>query len=358
MAEEKDRSSQTEEPTQKRLSEAHEHGDVVKSAEVSTLMVLGGGTVAIAMFGHSVAMQLGGAMRGFLEQPDQIDLSAGALMAMAYGLLGRILVILAPLFAVLVLAGLGGNLIQHRPVFTFERIKPDLAKLSLGAGFKRMFGIEGLTTLAKGLVKIAIVGAAIWTQVWPERASFGAAMGQSPMGVAADMGSLLFKVLIATLAALALIAAADYLLQRFRFIQRNRMSKQEIKEEFRQTEGDPAVKAKIRQIRQERSRRRMIAAVPQATVVIANPTHYAVALQYESGKMAAPICVAKGVDALALRIRAVAEEHAVPVVENPPLARALHGAVEVDQAIPPEHYKAVAQIIGYVLKLSGKMRTN
>jgi len=358
MAEEKDRSSQTEEPTQKRLAEAHEHGDVVKSSEVSTLMVLGGGTVAIATFGQSVATQLAAAMRGFLEQPDQMDFSGGALMAMAYGLMGKILLILGPVFALLVVAGLAGNLIQHRPVFTFERIKPDLSKLSLGAGFKRMFGVEGLTTLAKGLVKIAIVGAAIWTQVWPERASFGATMGQSPLGVAADMSALLFKVLIATLAALAVIAVADYLLQRFRFIQRNRMSKQEIKEEFRQTEGDPAVKAKIRQIRQERSRRRMIAAVPQATVVIANPTHFAVALQYESGKMAAPICVAKGVDALALRIRSVAEEHGVPVVENPPLARALHAPVEVDQVNPPEHYKAVAQVIGYVLKLSGKMRTN
>jgi flagellar biosynthetic protein FlhB len=172
------------------------------------------------------------------------------------------------------------------------------------------------------------------------------------------MSHLLFKVMIAALVALAVIAGGDYIIQRFRFLQRNRMSKQEVKEEFRQSEGDPAVKAKIRQIRMERSRRRMIAAVPEATVVIMNPTHFAVALKYESGKMAAPVCVAKGVDALALRIRAVAEEHEVAVVENPPLARALHASVEVDQAIPAEHYKAVAQVIGYVMRLSGKIRTN
>ncbi|MEI9933057.1 MAG: EscU/YscU/HrcU family type III secretion system export apparatus switch protein [Rhizomicrobium sp.] len=147
-------------------------------------------------------------------------------------------------------------------------------------------------------------------------------------------------------------------MQRLRFMQRNRMSKQEIKEEYRQTEGDPAVKAKIRQLRIERSRRRMIAAVPEATVVIMNPTHFAVALKYESGRMGAPVCVAKGVDALALRIRAVAEDHDVPIVENPPLARALYASVEVDQAIPAEHYKAVAQVIGYVMRLSGKMRAN
>jgi flagellar biosynthetic protein FlhB len=135
------------------------------------------------------------------------------------------------------------------------------------------------------------------------------------------------------------------------------MSKQEIKEQYRQSEGDPHVKAKVRQIRNERARKRMMAAVPSATVVIMNPTHFAVALKYESGKMAAPICVAKGIDAVALRIRAVAEENDVPVVENPPLARALHAAVEIDEAVPPEHFKAVAQVIGYVMRLNGTLST-
>jgi len=352
MAEEKDKSTQTEEPTQKRLAEAHEHGDVVKSPEVSTFIVLLGGTLAIAIFGKSAAEGLASTMRLFLEQPDRIELNA----AMLQSLLLRVGMILGPFFLLVVAAGLGGNLIQHRPVFTFERIKPDLSKLSLTAGLKRMFGMDGLANLAKGLIKIAIVATAIWTQVWPERAALESVLSQSPQGVAGDMSHLLFKVLIAALAALAAIAAGDYFLQRFRFLQRNRMSKQEIKEEFRQTEGDPAVKAKIRQIRQERSRRRMMAAVPEATVLITNPTHFAVALKYESGKMSAPVCVAKGVDALALRIRKVAEEHDVPIVENPPLARALHATVEVDQAIPPEHYKAVAQVIGYVMRLSGRMR--
>ena len=132
------------------------------------------------------------------------------------------------------------------------------------------------------------------------------------------------------------------------------MTKQELKEEFRQNDGDPLIKARIRKIRMEKARKRMMAAVPNATVVITNPTHYAVALQYEQGKMDAPLCVAKGTDALALRIRAVAEEHKVPVIENPPLARALYATVEIDETIPQEHYKAVAQVIGYVLKLTGK----
>jgi len=358
MSDEKDKSTQTEEPTQKRLAEAHEHGDVVKSTEVSTFVVLAGGTLAIAVFGRSAAESLATTMRMFLEQPGQLDVSGGDLMVLARTLVAKIAAVLGP-FLILVMAfGLGGNLIQHRPVFTFERIKPDLSKLSLTKGLKRMFGVEGVLNLGKGMVKIAIVGAAIWTQVWPERNMLESVLDQSPAGVAGDMSHLLFKVLIAALSALAIIAAADYFVQRFRFMQRNRMSKQEIKEEFRQSEGDPAVKAKIRQIRNERSRRRMIAAVPEATVVIMNPTHFAVALKYESGKMAAPVCVAKGVDALALRIRDVAKEHDVPIVENPPLARALHASVEVDQAIPAEHYKAVAQVIGFVMRLNGKIRPN
>jgi flagellar biosynthetic protein FlhB len=273
-------------------------------------------------------------------------------------LMGKMLVIMGPIFGMLMAAALASNLLQHRPVLTFDRIKPDLSKLSLTAGLKRMFGVDGWVNLLKGLLKIVIVGAAIWTQLWPERGSLEAVLELGPQGVAGDMMHLLYKVLIATLAAMAFIAGADFLMQRFQFMKRNRMSKQEVKEEFRQTEGDPIVKGRIRAIRHERAKRRMIAAVPGATVVITNPTHFAVALKYETGKTAAPMCVAKGVDQLALKIREVAKEAGVPVIENPPLARALHASVEVDEQIPPEHYKAVAQIIGYVLKLTGKLKPN
>ncbi|MGH6827632.1 MAG: flagellar biosynthesis protein FlhB [Rhizomicrobium sp.] len=355
MADETDDSQQTEQPTQKRLDQAREAGDVVKSMEVSTLAVLAGGTLAVAMFGRSIAVGLAGILAGFLEQPDRMAVDGGSLTALLWGLALRLAVILAPFMGVMMLAGLLGHLLQSRPTFTFEKLKPDFAKLSPAAGFSRMFGLEGWLNLLKGLIKLAIVGLAIWTQLWPERGTLGSILGQSPAGVVGDMSHLLFKILMATLSALVVIAGLDYLVQYLRFMRRHRMSRQEVKEEFRQNEGDPQVRAKVRQIRYERAKRRMMAKVPGATVVIANPTHFAVALQYESGTMAAPICVAKGVDQLALRIRAVAEEHHVPVIENPPLARALHASVEVDEAIPPEHYKAVAQVIGYVMRLSGKM---
>jgi flagellar biosynthetic protein FlhB len=186
--------------------------------------------------------------------------------------------------------------------------------------------------------------------LWPKRSELDSLVSMDPAVILPLVKTLSLEVLGTVIAILAIVAAVDYLFQYHTWYQRQKMSLREMKEEFRQTEGDPLVKGKIRQLRQSRMRKRMIAAVPKASVVITNPTHYAIALQYERG-MNAPLCVAKGVDALALRIRAVAGEHAIPVVENPPLARALHATVEVDQEIPPEHYKAVAEVIGFVMKL-------
>jgi len=355
MAEDQDKSQQTEEPTAKRLEQAREHGDVVKSAELSTFILLGGGTLAIAMFGKYTAVSLARTLSLFLQQPDTMSVDGASLTAMMRLLLPKLALAVAPFFAVMIAAGLAGHMLQSRPGFSLDKIAPDFSKVSPLAGLKRLFGAEGWMNLLKGLAKMAVVGVAIWTQLWPERHNLEAILNQSTVAVLGDMSRLLFKVMMASLATLGLIAGLDYFWQRMRWLSRNRMSKQEIKEEYRQNEGDPTIKAKIRQLRYERARKRMMAAVPTASVVIMNPTHYAVALKYESGKMAAPVCVAKGIDALALRIRAVAEEHDVPVVENPPLARALHAAVEIDDAIPPEHFKAVAQVIGYVMRLQGKL---
>jgi flagellar biosynthesis protein FlhB len=355
MAEDQDKAQQTEEPTAKRLEQARENGDVVKSTEVTTFILLGGGTLAIAMFGKYTALGLARTLSLFIERPDAMPVDGAGLAAIMRLLLPQIAFTLGPFFGVMIVAGLAGQVLQARPSISFDKIVPDFSKVSPMAGFKRLFGAESWMNLVKGLVKIVIVGVAIWTQLWPERGTLDSILNQSTASVAGDMSHLLFKVLMAALASLAVIAGLDYFWQRMRWLCRNRMSKQEIKEEYRQNEGDPTIKAKIRQLRHERSRKRMMAAVPKATVVVMNPTHYAVALQYESGKMAAPVCVAKGVDALALRIRAVAEEHDVPVVENPPLARALYAAIEIDEPVPAEHFKAVAQVIGYVFRLQGKM---
>ena len=278
----------------------------------------------------------------------------GAIMGLMRGTLLHMAMIFGPPIAFLVATALAAHLLQNMPSFALERLIPDFGKISPQAGLKRLFGLDGVTNLLKGLIKMAIVGSIVWMTLWPMRGQLGLALDESPAEMTGDMIHLLIRVLIAVLSVLAIVAVLDYLLQRHRFYQRNRMTKQELKEEFRQNDGDPLIKARIRKIRMEKARKRMMAAVPNATVVITNPTHYAVALQYEQGKMDAPLCVAKGTDALALRIRAVAEEHKVPIIENPPLARALYAAVEIDETIPQEHYKAVAQVIGFVLKLTGK----
>jgi flagellar biosynthetic protein FlhB len=174
--------------------------------------------------------------------------------------------------------------------------------------------------------------------------------------IAGEIERLVLKLLLGVLMALSVLAGLDYFYQRLNFLRSLRMSKREVKEENKQSEGDPLIKGRLRQIRMERARRRMMAAVPKASVVITNPTHFAVALKYEMGAAGAPRVVAKGKDLIALRIRDLARENDVPVVENPPLARALHAGVELDHEIPPEHYKAVAEIISYVFRLKGKIR--
>jgi len=207
----------------------------------------------------------------------------------------------------------------------------------------------------KGLVKIALIGAVMAVLLWPKRYELAGLVSMDPAAVLLVTRSLSLEILGTVVAVLAIIAAADYLFQYRQWHERQKMSVRELKEEFKQTEGDPTIKAKIRQLRQGRMRKRMMAAVPKASVVITNPTHYAIALQYDRG-MNAPVCLAKGIDNIALKIREVAAAHNIPVVENPPLARALHGTIEIDEEIPPEHYRAVAEVIGYVMKLKNAMR--
>jgi len=250
----------------------------------------------------------------------------------------------------LAISAIAGNMIQHRLVWSSESLTPKFSKVSPGAGFKRIFGKQALANFAKGLIKLIVIGAVMVALLWPQRGRLDTLVSTDILGTLIVSKALALQMLGAVIAILAFVAAADYLFQYRQWYERQKMSVRELKEEFKQSEGDPMIKGKIRQIRMARSRKRMIAQVPQASVVITNPTHYAIALQYERG-MNAPLCLAKGVDATALRIREVAEEHHIPVVENPPLARALHAVVEIDEEIPPEHYKAVAEIIGYVMKL-------
>ena len=349
MAEEDD-GENTQDPTQKRLDEAIKRGDVAHSQEINTWFMIAGGALTVMVFAGPMAQTLETAFRGILANSYQIPADAPGLGHFAQSVALKVLAALGIPLLLLSLAALLGSAIQHRILFTVEPIIPKLSKISPAAGFSRLFSKQALANFAKGLIKLAVFGTVIASLLWPQRDKIRALIGVDPAAILPFTQSLTMRMLGVVVAILAVVAAADYLFQYRQWYERQKMSLREMKEEFRQTEGDPMVKGKIRQLRQARSRKRMMAAVPKASIIITNPTHYAIALQYERG-MNAPICVAKGVDVIARRIRELAESHGIPVVENPPLARALHATVEIDQEIPQEHYRAVAEIIGYLMRM-------
>lgn len=355
MAEDQDPSSKTEEPTQKRLDDAHQKGQIAHSQEINHWFMIGAAALGVSMLAAPTANRFTTHMVAFLEHPEdlpmEIDAMGSLLAAMAWSF-GQILF---PILLLFIGAALAGNIVQHPISLAAERIKPKFSKLSPLNGIKRIFSIRGLTDFSKNLLKLMIIGGVASYLVWPAFAHLGDLIGSELIVTALLMRGLTIKLLLGVVAVLSVIAGADFLYQRWDFIKGLRMSRQELKDELKQSEGDPQIKGRIRQLRINRARKRMMAAIPTADVVITNPTHFAVALKYETEKMAAPRVVAKGADLIALAIRKLAEEKKVPLVENPPLARALYAACEIDQEVPVEHYKAVAEIIGYVFKLKGKM---
>src|SRR5665213_3160227 len=283
-----DSTEKTEDPSQKRLDEALKRGDVVKSQEVSTWFIIAGATLVLMTFSDGMSSQLAATLRGLVANAHAIDMDGPALPRLFQKIGAEMIAAMAIPFLLLMLAALGGNLIQHKLVWSLEALAPQFSKVSPAAGFKRLFSKQALANLAKGLIKMVLVGGVLTVLMWPERGRIMALERTDPAAVMPLAQTLALKLLGAVVA--------------------------------------------------------------MGTVVITDPTHYAVALKYERG-MEAPICVAKGVEALALKIREVAGEHSIPIVENPPLARALHATVEVDQPIPVEHYKAVAEVIGYIMRL-------
>lgn len=350
MAEDQDSAEKTEDPTQKRRDDALARGDVVKSLEVNTWFVLAGGLLALSAFGAGATASLGRTLRGVLDGAHGLRTDGASLLRLTERLGLDTLAALALPFLLLALAAVAGNIVQHRLVWSAQSLRPKLERISPAAGARRLFSKAAWVNLAKGIVKLALVGSLIVWVLWPERRRLDTMAGSDPASVLPLAEALAIKLLTATAAVLGVVAALDYLYQYRVWFGRQRMSLRDLKDEFKQTEGDPTVKGKLRQLRHARMRKRMMAAVPKASVVITNPTHYAIALQYERG-MNAPVCLAKGMEGLALKIREVAAAHRIPIVENPPLARALHASVEIDEEIPAEHYKAVAEVIGYVMRL-------
>jgi flagellar biosynthetic protein FlhB len=350
MSDENDSSDKTEDPSQKRLDDAHEKGDVAKSQEVNTWFVLAGATLVLSSFHGSIGSGILAPLRNLVANSWMIRTDGAGLMALSQSLGYALIAALGVPFLMFAIAAIAGNMIQHRLVWSAESIKPKFSKVSPGAGFKRIFGKQGAANFLKGLFKVIALGVVMTAVLWPERYRLESMVRFDVSSIMVVTTSLTLQLMGAVVAMLAIVAIADFFFQYRTWFERQKMSLQDMKMEYKQSEGDPHIKGKLRQLRQQRMKKRMMAAVPQASVIITNPTHYAVALRYERG-MPAPICVAKGIDTLALKIREIAGKHDIPIVENVPLARALHASVEVDDEIPVEHYHAVAEIIGYVMGL-------
>ncbi len=349
-----DKDSKTQDPTQKRLDDAHEKGDVAKSQEVNTWFLIAASTLLLSSFAGSVGTSIEMPMRNLLMNAHQIRVDGPGVLALANRLEWLFISALGVPLLLLIIAAIGSNLIQHRPVWSTEPLTPKFSKISPMAGAQRLFGKQAGANFLKGLFKVIALGAVMCVVLWPERDRLDALVKTDPAALMGITRGLSLQLMGTVVAMLAVVATLDYLFQYRQWFERHKMSLEEIKEEFKQSEGDPHIKGRIRALRHARMKKRMMAAVPTASVVITNPTHYAVALKYERG-MPAPICVAKGVDLMALKIREVANANNVPIVENVPLARALHAAVEIDDEIPAEHYHAVAEVIGYVMRLKRRL---
>lgn len=349
MADEDDSSDKTEDPTQKRLDDALERGDVAKSQEVNTWFMMAGATLVLSSFSGPIG-EIRTPLRNLIANSWMVHVDGPNLMALAQRLEYMLIGALGVPFLMLAIAAIAGNMLQHRLVWSGESLKPSFNKISPASGLKRIFGKQAAANFGKGIFKLVALGSVMSMILWPERHRLESMLQFDPATIIATISGLALRLLGAVVAMLAAVAIADYFFQYRQWFERQKMSLQEMKQEFKQSEGDPHIKGRLRQLRMARMKKRMMTAVPKASVIITNPTHYAVALSYERG-MAAPICVAKGVDLVALKIREIAKKHDIPIVENVPLARALHAAVEIDAEIPVEHYHAVAEVIGYVMGL-------
>ncbi|APZ50400.1 EscU/YscU/HrcU family type III secretion system export apparatus switch protein [Salipiger abyssi] len=360
MADE-DKDNKTEEPTERRLRKAREKGDVASSREAGTLMAV------LSLFGitafvlPSVSAPLTGLLRGVFETAGQVHIGGDVtglrdLGGVTRELLRGVVLLLSPMILLMVLGALAGVALQGEVVVAAERLRPKWSKISPAAGLKRLFSLASFVEFLKSVSKVLAVGAiAGWVsyravrQIWQGQGIFPEMLADYARQAAGQM-------LLMTLALVAVIAIADIMWKRFDHRRKQRMSFQEIKDEMKETEGDPQIRAKRLGLRRERARQRIAAAVPRATVILTNPTHYAVALKYENGVDLAPVCLAKGTDLMAAQIRRLARDSEIPIVENRPLARALYDVSEIDREIPVEHWEAVAAIIGYVLDLERNIR--
>lgn len=354
MAEDQDDSQKTEDPTQKRLDDAVKKGSVPFSREVTSCLMLIVFAFIIISLSPVMMLKTKNNLTHFIEKSYSIRIDSNTIIDLAKEVISNMLMVMATPVLIIIVVVVLSSILQHGFIVSAEGIMPKLDRISPLSGMKRIFSMRSVVEFIKGLLKISVVGIITYMAVYPEISKLNQLTSGGIMAMLMLLISLSKRILIGICSAMFLMAAMDFLYQKFEYIKSMRMSKHDIKEEFKQTEGSPEIKAKLRELRAKRAGKRMMADVPDADVIITNPTHYSVALKYDSNKAEAPLLVAKGKDLIALKIREIAKENNVPIVENPPLARALFNSVEIGNEIPLEHYNAVAEVIRYVYKLKGK----
>ncbi len=346
--------SKTEKATGKRREETRKKGQVAKSMEVTSVAILIASLIFFYFGTSRMLLDLMDIMKATFRVSSQTTLSTDNIQALLSGYVIKVFMLLWPLLLTLGIVGFLANVFQVGLKITPEVIKPQLSKMNPINGLKNLVSIQALAQLVKSIIKITVVGIVVYIVVRNELANVFPLVDQSIWGIMVYIGEISFKIIMNTCWVLLIMAILDYAFQKWQFEESIKMTKQEVKDEQRQIEGDPAVRGKIRSLQRQAARRRMMAAVPKADVVITNPTHIAVALQYEQHKMMAPVVVAKGTGVIAERIKAIAEENGVPVVENKPVAQLLYKIVDIDEEIPENLYKAVAEILAYVYGLKEK----
>ena len=351
IAEDDDEASKTEEPSERKISKAKEEGDIAISQDAKSFIMLLGMLFVIwlvlpLMFKWFYMFSL-----KFVENPDAIPTDSRHIRLLLYNTVIALMKILGIPFAIFMVLGIFASVAQTGFVYAPKKLEPNWNKLNIFAAMTQFINMKKIVESLKGIIKITVIAFIGVLVIRPYLEKVNLMPGMETMAILSFIHKIVVLLIFTVVIAVLVIAVADYAYQKYQHLKKLRMTKQEVKDEYKQMEGDPLVKSRIRQVRMERARRRMMDAVPRADVVIVNPTHYAVALEYKMEKMDAPVVVAKGLDNLALRIREIAEEHDIPIVENPPLARALFASVELDQSIPAEHFKAVAEVIGYVMQL-------
>lgn len=353
MSDSDDKESKTEAPSDKKVREAIEKGNIPFSREAPMFASFLGILLVLTFAARNNTKSLTEKLSLFIDRPQDFRLETGsdaaALIQSVALEMGHFLV---PIIAILAGCSLAASIFQNVPALVTERIQPQWNRISPMSGWKRIFGRQGLVEFAKSLFKFGTVTVVCLLLLKSEQHKVFNAMFSDPTIIPELILTMAMRLISAISIATIVLVAADLIWARFKWHSDLKMTKQEVKEEYKQMEGDPMVKARMRSLAQDRTRRRMLAAVPKATFVIANPTHFAIALRYERSEASAPIVVAKGKDLIALKIREIAESHGIPVIEDKPLARSMYDNVEIDRMIPPDFYKAVAQILFYILTRS------